>query len=266
MKATTSMSNSHAEELDLDDEFLESVAARGRGLNRIPYPTLLDLAIRGKDDAFKARVWEIVVQTGIDPDDPTFLMMVATGRLQVLLEDNPKEMEAMFDQWQTQLYDHLQTYEKVAVKGQQKAIAQAVTALIRRTEFERAIHSVPSLIAAGILLLIAAGVGGLVSISAMSWYQSSRLDTAGPRQLTQEEANALEWATTNEGKFARSLMEWNRDLLSRDSTGQLACAKEVKRLGVTLEMGASSKKAVSGFCTVWVQPPNQRKFVSKSKN
>ncbi len=44
------MSNSHTEELDLDDEFLDSVAARGKGLSQIPYPTLLDLAIRGKDD------------------------------------------------------------------------------------------------------------------------------------------------------------------------------------------------------------------------
>ncbi|MBX9252468.1 hypothetical protein H1Q63_00435 [Desmonostoc muscorum CCALA 125] len=259
------MSNSHTEELDLDDEFLDSVAARGKGLSQIPYPTLLDLAIRGKDDSFKARVWEIVVQTGLDPDDPAFLMMIATGRLQVLLEDNPKEMEAMFDLWQTQLYDHLQTYEKAAVKGQQKAIAQAVTGLIRRTEFERAIHSVPSLIAAGILLLIAAGVGGLVSVGGMSWYQSSHLDPAGPRQLTQAQANALEWATSNEGKFAHNLMQWNQDLLSRDQNGQLTCAKDVKRLGVTLEIGASSRKASSGFCTLWTSPSNQRQFVSKPR-
>ena len=249
------MKNYHPEELDLDDDFLDSVAARGRGLSRIPYPTLLDLAIRGKDDAFKARVWEIVVQTGLDPDDPAFLMMIATGRLQVLLEDSPQEMETMFDQWQ-----------KAAVKGQQKAIAHAVTTLIKHTEFERAIHSVPSLIVAGILLLITATVGGLLGIGAMLWYQSSNLDPTGSRQLTQQEANALGWTTTNEGKFARNFMEWNRDLLSRDSAGQLTCTKEVKRLGVTLEMGASSKKAVSGFCTLWVQPLNQRKFVSQSKN
>ncbi|WP_414552870.1 DUF6753 family protein [Anabaena sp. CCY 0017] len=256
------MHNSHTEELDLDDQFLDSVAARGKGLNRIPYPTLLDLAIRGKDDAFKARVWEIVVQTGVDPDDPTFLMMVATGRLQALLEDNPKEMEAMFDQWQTQLYDHLQSYEKAAVKGQQKAIAHAVTTLIKHTEFERAIHSVPSLIAAGILLLITAAVGGVFSVGGMLWYQSSNLDPAGPRQLTQAQAEALKWATSNEGKFAQHLIDWNRDLLSRDHRGQLACSKEVQRLGVTLEIGASSKKAASGFCTIWVQPPNQRKFTT----
>ncbi|MBD2199489.1 MULTISPECIES: DUF6753 family protein [Calothrix] len=260
------MSKSHKEELDLDDEFLDSVAARGKGLSQIPYPTLLDLAIRGKDDSFKARVWEIVVQTGVDPDDPAFLMMIATGRLQVLLEDNPKEMEAMFELWQTQLYNHLQTYEKTAVKGQQNAIAQAVTALIRHTEFERAIHSVPSLVAAGILLLIAAGVGGLVGVAGTSWYQFSNLDPTDPRQLTQAQADALEWATSNEGKFAHNLMQWNQDLLSRDQNGQLACTKDAKRLGVTLQIGASSRKASSGFCTLWISPTNQRQFVSKPKN
>jgi hypothetical protein len=248
------------EPLDLDDQFLESMAARGKGLNRIPYPTLLDLAIRGKDDAFKARVWEIVVQTGIDPDDPAFLMLVATGRLEVLLEDSPQEMETMFDQWQTQLYDRLQTYEKVAIKGHQKAIAQTVSALIRRTEFERAIHSVPSLIAAGVLLLVTAGLGGFLGIAGLSWYQASRpLDPAGPRQLTLEQAKALEWATSAEGLFASNLVNWNQDLLSRDRNGQLVCTNEVKRLGVTLEM-LPNRKATAGFCTLWVQPPNQREF------
>jgi hypothetical protein len=254
------------EPLDLDDEFLESTAARGKGLSQIPYPTLLDLAIRGKDDAFKARVWEIVVQTGIAPDDPAFLLMVAMGRLEVLLEDSPKEMETLFDQWQTQLYDRLQTYEKVAVKGQQKAIAHSVAALIHRTEFERAIHSVPSLIAAGLLLLTTVGLGGILGATGLSWYQSTRLlDPTGPRQLTLEQAEALQWATSAEGKFARSFMSWNQDLLSRDRTGQLACANEVKRLGVTLEI-LPDRKAVSGFCTLWVQPANQRQFLPIDKN
>jgi len=248
------------EPLDLDDQFLESMVARGKGLSRIPYPTLLDLAIRGKDDSFKARVWEIVVQTGTDPDDPAFLMLVATGRLEVLLEDSPKEMETMFDQWQTQLYDRLQTYEKVAIKGHQKAIAQTVSALIRRTEFERAIHSVPSLIAAGLLLLITAGLGGLLGIVGLSWYQSSRpLDPTGLRQLTLEQAETLKWATSTEGMFARSLMSWNQDLLNRDRNGQLVCSNEVERLGVTLEM-LPDRKATAGFCTLWVQPPNRREF------
>ncbi|WP_321162547.1 DUF6753 family protein [Nostoc sp. KVJ3] len=54
-------------------------------------------------------------------------------------------------------------------------------------------------------------------------------------------------------------------MLSRDQNGQLTCAKDVKRLGVTLEIGASSRKASSGFCTLWTSPSNQRQFVSKPR-
>jgi hypothetical protein len=98
------------------------------------------------------------------------------------------------------------------------------------------------LIAAGVLLLVTAGLGGLLGIAGLSWYQASRpIDPAGPRQLTLEQAKALEWATSAEGVFARNLMNWNQDLLSRDRNGQLVCANEVKRLGVTLEMRLTEK-------------------------
>ncbi|MBD1865504.1 hypothetical protein NC998_29220 [Trichocoleus desertorum GB2-A4] len=54
-------------------------------------------------------------------------------------------------------------------------------------------------------------------------------------------------------------MSWSQDLLSRNRQGQLACAREVQRLGVTLEM-RPEQKAIAGFCTLCVQPPNQRQF------
>ena len=71
--------------------------------------------------------------------------------------------------------------------------------------------------------------------------------------LTQEQAEALRWATSAEGKFARNLMKWNADSLSN-----LECKKEVERLGVTLEV--AGRPATSGFCTIWVDPPEQRMF------
>ncbi len=92
----------------------------------------------------------------------------------------------------------------------------------------------------------------------------STLNYLSPVQF-EERAEALQWATSAEGKFARSFMSWNQDLLSRDRTGQLACANEVKRLGVTLEI-LPGRKAVSGFCTLWVQPANQRQFLPIDKN
>jgi len=73
--------------------------------------------------------------------------------------------------------------------------------------------------------------------------------------MTQEEAEALRWATSAEGKFARNLMKWNSDSLTN-----LECKKDVRRLGVTLEV--AGKLAVLGFCTIWVEPVKRRKFSS----
>ena len=71
--------------------------------------------------------------------------------------------------------------------------------------------------------------------------------------LTQEQAEALRWATSGEGKFARNLMKWNSDSLTN-----LECKKDVKRLGVTLEV--AGRPATEGFCTIWVEPVEKRRF------
>ncbi|WP_330220774.1 DUF6753 family protein [[Phormidium ambiguum] IAM M-71] len=56
-----------------------------------------------------------------------------------------------------------------------------------------------------------------------------------------------------EGKFARNLMRWNSDSLTN-----LECKKDVLRLGVTLEV--AGRPAISGFCTIWVEPVEKRMF------
>ncbi|WP_445316327.1 DUF6753 family protein [Microcoleus vaginatus] len=64
-----------------------------------------------------------------------------------------------------------------------------------------------------------------------------------PVHLTQEQAETLRWASSAEGKFARNLIGWNSD-----SCANLECKKDVRRLGVTLEV--AGWPATSGFCTI----------------
>lgn len=71
--------------------------------------------------------------------------------------------------------------------------------------------------------------------------------------LTQEQAEALRWATSAEGKCDRNLIKWNSDSLTN-----LECKKDVKRLGVTLEV--AGRPAKSGFCTIWVESMEKRRF------
>ena len=48
-------------------------------------------------------------------------------------------------------------------------------------------------------------------------------------------------------------MKWNSDSLTN-----LECKKDVKRLGVTLEL--VGRPATEGFCTIWVESIEKRKF------
>ena len=231
--------------------------------------TILALALRGKDESFKAKVYEIVIQTGLDPEDPAFLLLIATGRLELLLEESPKELEALFDQWAEGIHAQLQNYreglehyERAAVKAQEKAIAQSVQALIQKAAIDKFLHSINAIsIAAGaVLILVAGGLGWSLGMGWTTW-QQARVEYAPgkPRQLTLEEATALKWATSSQGQFARNLISWNQTLLARQGFSRSRlCEQDAKQLGITLEL--EGRKAKSGFCTLWIVPPNQRKF------
>ena len=94
-------------------------------------------------------------------------------------------------------------------------------------------------------------LGGLALLGIQGLKPDYRVEM--PRPLTVEEAALLDWAQSPEGQQARELMRWNSGLLDDRS-----CEREVERLGVTLEL--QGRSARSGFCILWVVPPEQRQF------
>jgi hypothetical protein len=76
-------------------------------------------------------------------------------------------------------------------------------------------------------------------------------------QMTQKQAQTQSersrWANTREGQLAWNIMQWNNHKLSN-----LACMEDVNRLKVTLKV--DGRPAISGFCTIWVVPPEKRTF------
>ncbi|NEQ19144.1 MAG: hypothetical protein F6K28_04435 [Microcoleus sp. SIO2G3] len=122
--------------------------------------------------------------------------------------------------------------------------------LIRQAERKEARRFFTSLIPAMAVLLSCVGIGVLLGMTVPPWMGGG---LTNPRRLTVEEAEALRWAQSKEGKFARNLMKWNSGSLDN-----LDCTQDVKRLGVTLEV--AGRPATTGFCTIWVQPPNKRQF------
>ncbi|MBD2093282.1 hypothetical protein H6F67_25895 [Microcoleus sp. FACHB-1515] len=241
--------------------------ARYRQRQTVAYPTLLDMVMRDRDATFKEKVWEIVVQTGVDPEEPAFLLMVATGRLEALLEDRPKELEALFDAWEERLHDQYQEridqcdrIAKAAVKVQEKEISVAVNNLVRRTAIEQVMRSFNAASVTGgiLLLLLSIALGSGVTYSLMRWQQNLVKYTPGTHQLTQADVDALKWANSNQGRLAQQIMQWNQRGLTRSPSGRLACEQQAAQLKVTFEV--NGKPATSGFCPLWVRPPNERKF------
>ncbi|MEG3918477.1 hypothetical protein QUA07_04920 [Microcoleus sp. T3_A4] len=216
--------------------------------------SLLDIALEGQSEEYRRKVLELAFKGKIEPTDPIFLILLATGRLEVLIQESPKpeDFELAFDRWVGRINKTLASYERVAVEKQEGQIAEAVNSLVRQTELRRVATSAGSLVVAAGILLTTLGIGALMGWMGLLWSQGG-FAPGEAVHLTQEQTEALRWATTAEGKLARNLMKWNSDSLSN-----LECKKDVRRLGVTLEV--AGRASTSGFCTIWVEPVKKRKF------
>jgi hypothetical protein len=216
--------------------------------------SLLDIALDGQSEEYRRKVLELAFKGKIEPTDPIFLILLATGRLEVLIQESPKpeDFELAFNRWVGRINKTLASYERVAVEKQEGQIAEAVNSLVRQTELRKVATSAGSLVVAAGILLTTLGIGALMGWMGLLWSQGG-FAPGEAVHLTQEQAEALRWATSAEGKFARNLMRWNSDSLT-----DLECKKDVKRLGVTLEV--AGKPATSGFCTIWVEPVEKRQF------
>jgi hypothetical protein len=216
--------------------------------------SLLDIALEGQSEEYRRKVLELAFKGKIEPTDPIFLILLATGRLEVLIQESPKpeDFELAFNRWVGRINKTLASYERVAVEKQEGQIAEAVNSLVRQTELRKVATSAGSLVVAAGILLTTLGIGALMGWMGLLWSQGG-FAPGDAVHLTQEQAEALRWATSGEGKFARNLMRWNSDSLSN-----LECKKDVRRLGVTLEV--AGRPATEGFCTIWVDPVEKRKF------
>jgi hypothetical protein len=221
---------------------------------------LLDVVLKERSPEFRNRVYEIVIQTGIEPDDPAFLLMLATGQIEQLLIESPKELSMMFDQWADLIHGQLdeyskglEKYEKAAVKAQQKAIAQSVSDLIRKTAIEKFLVSFN---AVSLVVAVAASLG-LIAIGGVMGIAYANYTRRTVNDLTAEQTTALQWAVSDEGRYAKDLMTWNKKLLAV-SNGQRACEQDAHALNLTLMVG--DRQAATGFCTLWVAPTEERQF------
>lgn len=143
----------------------------------------LDAALEGYGDEFKGKVLDIVTKTGLEPDDPLFLVLAATGRLEVLLEDAPDTLGQLFKNWSRELARNLELVESATVERQKLAISKAAGELIRKAQISEGQRLLTSLVPAAGLLLAILGVGIIMGMSIPPWLAGG-FDPTGPRHLT----------------------------------------------------------------------------------
>ncbi len=211
---------------------------------------LLSVALEGKSESFRKRVLDYVGTSGLAPNDPLFLVMVATGRLEVLLEDAPDRLEQLFKNWNKELSRNLELVEGATVERQKLAIASAVNELIKQAEQQEAGRLYTSIYPAAGLVAAILGLGFILGMSIPAWLSGGLSE---PQRLTGNQLDALQWAESREGKFARDIMKWNAGYLDTKK-----CQQDAQRLKVTLNFGG--KQINEGFCWVWVVPKENRQF------
>ncbi|AFZ38079.1 hypothetical protein Sta7437_4621 (plasmid) [Stanieria cyanosphaera PCC 7437] len=264
-------------------------------------------ALKDLSDREREIVLRTAMETDIKGDDPLFIFLIATGKIELLLHQKPAEIAAHFDKqyrawrkdWQRRLkYSHalfkehaktLQNYinqtqetleiaSEAALEAHSDKITDAANIVIKKAALTKIGHDAVALTKAAFYIFLSVSLGTALGLAIPHiWKTSSpELDPKGARQLTLEEAKALEWAmsdvgksarnnpelvqwaTSTQGQYARELMGWNQVLLTKRG-GKFLCEKDAQKLGVVLRLEGRETK--TGFCTLWVRFPSERRYL-----
>ncbi|MBE9224718.1 hypothetical protein IQ264_04450 [Phormidium sp. LEGE 05292] len=215
--------------------FKEGVQARNEN-------ALLQL-LADKDAEYQKRVLAVAVEYGLKTNDPLFLVMLATGQLQVILEDKPHELSALFDRWTEAIHDQLETAKRIATKGQEIEIRKMVDRLIAYCSAKERSRLSLMLPAFG-LFVAAMGLGFLGGMAVPIWLEGGY---APGQKITMDAAESLRWAQSPQGQLARNIVTWNSESLANLNCTKLAAQQSL----VAKEKG---KAAVSQYCLLRVKP------------
>lgn len=217
---------------------------------------LLDKILRQHDSPrIRENILEIVNATGVRENDPVFLLLVGTGKLQGLLETGPEQIKQTFEYAHQQIIGKLEDYEQAARRGVENQVAQMANQAIAKAGKSKAQITAQALIGGGIAALLLIAIGAAMGFA---WFKTTtRLAPGGPVQLTLKQAEALEWAISKEGLYARQIVTWNEDLLGGECQAQIQ--QFIDQEGLTIQYGA--RKARRGLCLLWIVSPEKREYL-----
>jgi hypothetical protein len=89
---------------------------------------VLDICLAEEAPEVKAKVYEIVEISELDPSDPMFLILALTGQMRVLLETAPSELSELLNEWKERSTESLESIQQAVrqLQGTQKEHAQTM--------------------------------------------------------------------------------------------------------------------------------------------
>ncbi|MEM1278880.1 MAG: DUF6753 family protein [Cyanobacteria bacterium P01_H01_bin.152] len=88
---------------------------------------LLDHALAGRSDEEKVRVLNLILKMGVSPEDEFWLIFIALGQVQILIEDIPPQLDIFRDRLDQWTESNLQTL--AALAGEAKRMVELTTLL-----------------------------------------------------------------------------------------------------------------------------------------
>lgn len=214
--------------------------------------SLLDDYLQDKPTQLQNRVLQLAVKLKIPQDDPFWIILVVTGYVESLLEEKPKEVDELFEDWEAKLRAVLDTEFQRAVERYEKEVKveaiKAAKEALKKVKLEQAKATWWNYFQGGGVVFGAIAVGVVLGLAVPAWWEGGYV---GSRNLTAYQSETLRWATSSEGRLARQVMDWNRDTLADKS-----CLQDAKKVKVSVLVG--QRKATRGYCLIWVVPSGER--------
>ena len=86
---------------------------------------VLDYCMASESPELRAKVWEIVSLSGLEPNDPMFLTLLLTGQMRVLMEAAPAEFNRLLSEWKIESAASLSLISNAVSEVKKTQIEQA---------------------------------------------------------------------------------------------------------------------------------------------
>ena len=89
---------------------------------------VLDYCLSSESPQMRAKVYEIINLSGLEPSDPMFLILALTGQMRVFLEAAPAELGELLSEWKSESASSLSEISSAIsrVKETQQEQAEAI--------------------------------------------------------------------------------------------------------------------------------------------